>query len=98
MGAFISGVGMTLGMSVWESTLQRYVPAASLSRVSSYDWFGSFALFPVGLALWGALAGAIGLYTAIWIAAALFGLCVAVLMTVPEVWRFRASRAEAPVP
>jgi MFS family permease len=97
-GAFIAGVGMTLGMSVWESTLQRYVPGETLSRVSSYDWFGSFAFYPVGLALWGVLAGAIGLYTALWIAASLFGVAVAVLMAVPEVWRFRASRTAAPVP
>jgi MFS family permease len=98
VGAFIAGVGMTLGMSVWESTLQRYVPAATLSRVSSYDWFGSFAFYPVGLAFWGVLAGAIGLYTALWVAAALFAVSVAVLMTVPDIWRFRASPVQATVP
>jgi MFS family permease len=95
--AFVSGVGMMLGMSVWESTLQRYVPAATLSRVSSYDWFGSYAFYPFGLALWGSLAGAIGLHASLWIASGLFAVAVAVLMAVPEVWRFRASRAGAPV-
>jgi MFS family permease len=96
--AFVSGVGLMVGMSVWESTLQRYVPPESLSRVASYDWFGSYAFLPLGLALWGSLAGAIGLYTTLWIAAGAFGLSAAILMTLPEVWRFRASRAEAPVP
>jgi MFS family permease len=96
--AFVSGVGMMLGMSVWESTLQRYVPSATLSRVASYDWFGSFAFYPLGLALWGTLAGAIGLHTSLWIASGLFAVSVAVLLAVPDVWRFRASRVETTVP
>lgn len=44
IGAFISGAGMTLGMTVWESTLQRHIPDQSLSRVTGYEWFGSFAI------------------------------------------------------
>jgi MFS family permease len=98
LSAFLAGVGLMVGMSVWESTLQRYVPAEALSRVASYDWFGSYAFVPLGFVLWGSLAGAIGLYTSLWIAAGAFGLCAAVLLTLPEVWRFRASRAETPVP
>jgi hypothetical protein len=39
---------MMLGMSVWESTLQRHIPAESLSRVSSYD-FGLFLAAIVAL-------------------------------------------------
>ncbi|HLM09826.1 MAG TPA: MFS transporter, partial [Thermoleophilaceae bacterium] len=66
--AFLSGIALMLGMSVWQSTLQRYVPDESLSRVSAYDWFGSFAFYPLGLALWGVLAGAIGIHPALWIA------------------------------
>lgn len=42
-GALLSGAGMMLGMSVWESTLQRHIPAESLSRVSSYDFGLSLA-------------------------------------------------------
>jgi hypothetical protein len=33
------------------------VPARLLGRVVSLDFFGSFGLMPVGLALWGAIAG-----------------------------------------
>jgi hypothetical protein len=98
VGAFVSGVGMMVGMSVWESTLQRYVPSETLSRVVSYEWFGSMAFYPLGLAMWGSVAGAIGLYTALWIAAGMFAVSAAVLMTLPEVWRFRGSRMETPVP
>jgi hypothetical protein len=37
--------------------LQELVPGRLLGRVVSLDFFGSFGLMPVGLALWGALAG-----------------------------------------
>ncbi len=90
-GAFLSGVGMTIGMSVWESTLQRHIPAETLSRVSSYDWFGSYAFYPLGLALWGSVAGAIGLHTALWLAFGLFGASALVLLSLAETRRFAAA-------
>jgi len=88
--AFLSGIGLMLGMSVWQSTLQRYIPAGSLSRVSAYDWFGSFALYPLGLAAWGSIAGAIGIHTALWLAFGLFALSAAAILAVPDVRQFRA--------
>jgi MFS family permease len=97
LGAFLSGIGLMLGNSVWESTLQRHIPAESLSRVSAYDWFGSFAFYPVGLALWGVLAGAIGLHSALWLAFGLFAVAAAALLAVPEVRHFRESRLDTPV-
>jgi MFS family permease len=97
VGAFLSGLGMMLGMSVWESTLQRHIPADSLSRVASYDWFGSYAFYPLGLALWGSVAGAIGLHTALWLAFGLFGVIAALLLMVPDTRRFASAAAPAPV-
>jgi MFS family permease len=92
-GAFLSGVGMMLGMSVWESTLQRHVPAESLARVSSYDWFGSFAFYPLGLAIWGPVAEAIGIATALWLAFGLFVACVLALLAVPDTRQLKAQAA-----
>jgi MFS family permease len=69
--ALATGVALMLGNTVWESTLQRHVPGASLSRVSAYDWFGALAFRPVGLALWGPLSVAIGLSKSLWLAFAL---------------------------
>lgn len=83
--ALLSGVGLMLGMSVWESTLQRQVPADSLSRVSSYDWFGSFVFYPVGLAIWGPLSGVIGIHTSLWLAFGLFVVAILALLSVPAV-------------
>jgi MFS family permease len=89
-GAFLCGVGLMLGMSVWESTLQRHIPGESLSRVSSYDWFGSFVFVPLGLAMWGPLAGVIGISAALWLAFGLFMAFVVGLLTLPEIWRLPA--------
>jgi MFS family permease len=91
VGAFVSGLGVTTGESVWESTLQRHIPDESLSRVSSYDWFGSFAFYPLGLAVWGPLAGAIGLGTSLWLAFALFITAIAAVLCVADVWRLTAA-------
>jgi hypothetical protein len=95
--AFLSGVGLMLGMSVWESTLQRHIPDESLSRVSTYDWFGSYAFFPLGLALWGGVAGAIGIHSALWLAFGLLAVSAAALLAVPDIRHFRAAVADAPV-
>ncbi len=89
--ALLSGVGLMLGMSVWESTLQRHIPADSLSRVSSYDWFGSFIFYPVGLAIWGPIATAIGIHTSLWIAFGLFVCSILALIAVPAVRRLTWS-------
>lgn len=97
LGAFLSGAGMMLGNSVWESTLQRHVPAESLSRVSSYDWFGSFAFYPVGLAIWGPVAAGIGVAPALWLAFGLMMVVVLVLLALPDVRRLPPEPAPLPV-
>jgi MFS family permease len=95
--AFLSGIALMLGGSVWESTLQRHIPDEWLSRVSSYDWFGSFAFYPLGLALWGVLAGAIGIHETLWVAFGLLAASAVGLLAVPDIRNFRESRADAPV-
>jgi hypothetical protein len=92
--AFLSGAGLMLGNSVWDSTLQRHVPAESLSRVSAYDWFGSLAFYPIGLAIWGPLAGAIGVSTSLWLAFVLFIALICVELAVPDTRRLRAEPSE----
>jgi MFS family permease len=93
LGGALSGAGMMLGMSVWETTLQREIPPGSLSRVASYDWFASYAIYPIGLAIWGPLAGAIGIHTALWLASGLFFASVLALLAIPDIRRLPAFRA-----
>jgi hypothetical protein len=90
--ALFSGAGMTLGLTVWESTLQWHIPRASLSRVSSYDWFGSLVFAPVGLAIWAPIAALIGRSEALWAA---FGIAVAIavaLLAVPDIRDLSVNR------
>jgi len=85
LGALAFGVGMMFGNAVWESALQRHVHPDALSRVSAYDWFGSFAFAPVGLAIWGPISDAIGIGGALWISAGVCLVSTAVLLCVRDV-------------
>jgi predicted MFS family arabinose efflux permease len=55
--ALVRGVCIGFGVAVWETMLQELVPARLLGRVISLDFFGSFGLMPIGLAIWGGIAG-----------------------------------------
>jgi MFS family permease len=61
--AFGGGLGFTLFEVWWMTALVRHIPPNALSRVSSYDWLGSLALLPLGFAIAGPLAGALGART-----------------------------------
>jgi MFS family permease len=81
-GALLAGGGNMIFNALWETALQRHVPAAALSRVSAYDWFGSLAFQPIGLVLAGPAAAAIGTSTTLWIGAAgLLGTSALCLLT-----------------
>jgi len=60
VSAAAAGAGIALFGVLWEGALQDLVPPAALSRVSSYDALGSYALLPVGLALMGPLVHVVG--------------------------------------
>jgi MFS family permease len=93
VGTFLAGGGMMLGGSVWESALQVHVPAEQLSRVSAYDWFGSLAFNPVGFAIWGPIAAAIGIEPALWVAAALLMASILPLLAIREIRELPATIA-----
>jgi MFS family permease len=94
-GAALSGAGMALAISVWESTLQRHVPGESLSRVSSYDWFGSLAFAPLGYTLWGPISVAIGIDASLWLAFALWIVVMGGLIAVPDIRRLTNDSGDA---
>lgn len=83
--ALVAGVGPTVFNALWETTLQREIPEHARSRVSSYDWFGSLALAPVGLALVGPLAAAIGTAATLFACGAAEYALLGVLLAIPEV-------------
>jgi MFS family permease len=55
--AFVRGIFIGFGVTIWETMLMQLVPQHMLSRVVSLDWFGSLGLTPFGLLLVGAVSG-----------------------------------------
>lgn len=70
-------LGVVWGMfdPFWLTAMQREVPTDMISRVSSYDFLGSLAFYPAGLALSGPVSGLIGIPATLWLSA---GMAVAV--------------------
>jgi MFS family permease len=87
VAAFVSGFVVTLGNAIWESTLQRQISPEALSRVSAYDWFGSLAFYPLGLALWGPVSNEIGIDASLWLAYALLTVAIGAMFAVKDVYR-----------
>jgi predicted MFS family arabinose efflux permease len=88
--AFVCGVGVDVFEIMWITSLQKHIPPESLSRVSSYDWFGSLALTPIALATAGPLASWLGLQGALWVCAGL-GATTSLGLLDPQVRRLRAG-------
>ncbi|HET7122187.1 MAG TPA: MFS transporter [Solirubrobacterales bacterium] len=97
-GALIAGGAGTVAQILYETVWVQHVPTEALSRVAAYDWFGSLALEPIGLALIGPLAAGIGISTTLWIAAAALALCWAAVISVPSVRRLSWGPHRAPRP
>jgi MFS family permease len=57
---FGAGIGVTAFFTLWEVSLQEHVPGDALSRVSSFDYLSATLLLPLGTALVGPLAEALG--------------------------------------
>jgi hypothetical protein len=92
--SMFAGAGVMISNTVWETTLQQHVPAEALSRVSSYDWFGSLAFQPIGFAVWGPVAELAGVSTTLWVAFGLQISTVLVLLPVPSIRHLRGRAPE----
>ncbi len=91
--AFGAGLGFTLFEVWWATALVRHIPPHALSRVSAYDWMGSLALMPLGFAVAGPLAAALGARTVLAVGAAC-ALAMLALAMVPGATRRLAGSAE----
>ena len=58
--ALIAGIGSAVSGTLYATTTQRQVPPGALARVTAYNYFGAFALGPVGLAAAGPVSVLIG--------------------------------------
>jgi len=81
----LAGICVTGFFSLWETSLQEHIPNAALSRVSSYDYFCSVGLLPLGNLVAGAVSAAVGLRPALLTMSALSVLVTLGILAVPEV-------------
>jgi MFS family permease len=58
--AFARGIGGTMSNTFLWTAMQEQIPPEAMSRVSSFEYGGSLSVMPIGLALAGPLAAAIG--------------------------------------
>jgi MFS family permease len=77
------GFWIGIGIAAWMTLISELVPEHLLSRVLSFDYFGSFALTPVGFVLAGVVATVIAPTTIL----AVGGALGATLWFVPLLWR-----------
>jgi MFS family permease len=99
----ISGCGLAIHIALWFTVFQQNVPEESLSRVSSYDSFGSFVLLPLGAALAGPVAAVIGVQQTLLGAAFVIAITQAIVYAQPSVHAIRAPKepkdaTEVPAP
>ena len=84
--------------AVWQTTLQQHVPEEALSRVSAWDWMGSFAFMPLGFVLAGPVSDqSSGSRRRSGSAVVWCALSTAVLLALPEIRNLR-RRIDAPEP
>jgi MFS family permease len=89
VAVLLGSSALTLGDTVWHTTIQQQIPAASLSRVSSYDWMVSFIFFPIGTVLAGPLADALGVSTALLLFAGLSSIPTVLVLLLPAIRAIR---------
>jgi MFS family permease len=77
------GVCVGFGVAIWETMLMELVPEHLLSRVVSLDYFGSFGLMPVGLALAAGISGLAAPGTLIAAGAGVNAVLLAIVLTRP---------------
>jgi MFS family permease len=89
--AVFAGIGIAIHLTFWFTVFQRHVPAAALSRVSSYDALGSFVLMPLGSAIAGPVSALVGVRDTLIGTGAIEAACFAVIIAQPSVWAIRAE-------
>ncbi|GIH59018.1 MFS transporter [Microbispora rosea subsp. aerata] len=93
-GAFVMGVCFDIFGVLWQTTMQREIPAESLSRVSSYDALGSLMFGPLGLLLAGPAAVAFGPRPALIACGAIIVLVTLAALLAPGVRGLRVADEE----
>ena len=94
----VGGTGMGLFGALWQTTLQQHVREEALSRVSAWDWMGSYLFLPLGLVLAGPVSAVIGVSETLWISVAFIVLSTIAVLLVPDVRNLRRRDEPEPKP
>jgi MFS family permease len=89
----VAGVGLSIHLALWFTVFQQQVPEAARARVSSYDALGSFILIPLGTAVAGPVASAIGIKETLIAAGVISVLTNLIVIAQPSVWEIRSPAA-----
>ena len=81
----LDGFGLVALNGLWTPTMQVLIPENVRSRVNSYDWLVSLVIMPVGYAVAGPLASAVGYTTTLVTAAIVLSVPCALVVLVPGV-------------
>ena len=91
LAAFANGICSQLFGVLWNTTLQKKIPADRLSRVSAYDGLGSIGLAPLGIIAAGFLLESIGARPTALLAAAMVIVSTALALMVRDVREMRTA-------
>jgi MFS family permease len=95
-GAALAGAGMSFWGVMWATSVQTQVPADVLNRIHAYDVAGSLAMMPVGQALAGPAAGALGTGHVLLVSAVTSLVVAAALLAVPAIRGLVRADVQAP--
>jgi hypothetical protein len=77
-----TGIAVAIAFTLWETALQQRIPAHAQARVSSFDYFASLTLMPVGFLIIGPVAASFGpLTTAVGASAVTLAACATITAT-----------------
>jgi MFS family permease len=81
----VAGLGVQIFEVSWTTSLQENIPQDRLSRVASYDSFGSFVAMPIGTLLYGYLGAHVQTRPLLAISAGIFALVSLAALMLPSV-------------
>jgi MFS family permease len=90
LSAVLMGIALDVFYVLWMTTIQQNVPEESLSRVNSYDTFGSYLFGPLGVAIAGPVAMQIGAGSALIIGSVISITALLIAFSFPSVRKLRA--------
>ncbi|MFE9555629.1 MFS transporter [Streptomyces sp. NPDC006692] len=98
LAAFLAAICIDVYEVTIDTALQKHIPPQALSRVMSYESLGSFAFVPLGLAIAGPVADAVGTGTALTGAGLLIMAAGPVVVLLPSVRRVKDTAAKSDEP